>query len=55
MGRLVGSKKVQPPKTPEEGARIPMKLAFGELGGVTGRYWGNDSIRDRSEGKVQEW
>ncbi|PSK35108.1 hypothetical protein B9Z65_1691 [Elsinoe australis] len=51
MGSIMG----QPPKTPEEGARIPVRLAVGDLGGVTGRYWGNDGIADRGEGKVQEW
>lgn len=55
MGRLVGSTKVQPPKTPEEGARIPMRLAFEELGGVTGKYWANGSVRSRDAGDVQEW
>ncbi|KAK3067139.1 hypothetical protein LTR53_016166 [Teratosphaeriaceae sp. CCFEE 6253] len=55
MGRLVGSRTVQPPKTPEEGARIPVRLALGGLGGVTGRYWANDSIRGKGEGSVQEW
>ncbi|KAK5118435.1 hypothetical protein LTR62_002949 [Meristemomyces frigidus] len=55
MGRLVGSKTVQPPKTAEEGARIPVRLAFGDMGGVTGRYWANGSIRGKGEGEVQEW
>ncbi|KAK3623058.1 hypothetical protein LTR56_021811 [Elasticomyces elasticus] len=55
MGRLVGSRNVQPPKSPEEGAKIPMRLGFADLGGVTGRYWANDSIRGRGEGSVQEW
>jgi len=55
MGRLVGSRTVQPPKTPEEGARIPVRLALGDLGGVTGKYWANDSIRGRGDGEVQEW
>ncbi|KAK5111627.1 hypothetical protein LTR85_011805 [Meristemomyces frigidus] len=55
MGRLVGSSKIRPPKTPEEGARIPVRLAFEDLGGVTGRYWANDSIRGKGEGEVQEW
>ncbi|KAK5137914.1 hypothetical protein LTR08_006683 [Meristemomyces frigidus] len=55
MGRLVGSRTVDPPKTAEQGAKIPLRLAFGELGGVTGSYWGNDSIREKGEGKVQEW
>ena len=52
MGRIVGNK---PPKTPEQGARIPVHLAFDEIDDVTGRYWANDSIRGKEEGKVQEW
>lgn len=52
MGKLVGSR---PPKSEEEGARIPVRLALGDLGGVTGRYWANDGVRSREEGKVQEW
>ncbi|WPH03096.1 NAD(P)-binding protein [Acrodontium crateriforme] len=55
MGALVGSGKVQPPKTPEQGAKIPIRLALGDIGGVTGRYWANDTVRSRDEGKVQEW
>ncbi|KAJ4354261.1 uncharacterized protein N0V89_005995 [Didymosphaeria variabile] len=51
MGNQVG----KPPKTPEEGARIPVRLAIGDVGGVSGRYWANDSIRGSGEGKVQEW
>lgn len=55
MGRLVGSGKIQPPKTPEEGAKIPVRLAVGAIGGTTGRYWANESIRGKGEGDVQEW
>lgn len=55
MGRLVGSRSVQPPKTPEEGARIPVRLALDDLGGVSGKYWANGSIRSRDAGEVQEW
>jgi carbonyl reductase 1 len=51
MGNLVG----KPPKTAEQGARIPVKLAVGNLGGVNGRYWANDSVSGTGEGKVQEW
>lgn len=51
MGKLVG----RPPKKPEEGARIPLRLAFDDLDGVTGEYWANDSVRSRESGKVQAW
>lgn len=52
MGQLVGSR---PPKSPEQGATIPLRLAFGDIGDVTGKYWANDSIRGKGEGEVQEW
>ncbi|KAF4547890.1 Short chain dehydrogenase-like protein 23 [Elsinoe fawcettii] len=51
MGNIMG----KPSKTPEEGARIPVRLAVGDLGGVSGRYWGNDGVSDKGEGRVQEW
>ena len=51
MGLLIG----RAPKTVEDGARIPVRLAFGDLKGVSGRYWANDSVRGKEEGKVQEW
>lgn len=52
MGHIVGSR---PPKTPDQGATIPLRLAFGDIGGVTGKYWANSSIRGKGEGEVQEW
>ena len=56
MGAQIG----RPPKKPEEGARVPFRVAFGDIGDgkggeVTGRYWANDSVRSREEGKVHEW
>jgi len=51
MGSIMG----QPPKKPEEGARIPFRLAMGDVGGVTGKYWENPSISDTAEGQVGEW
>jgi len=51
MGSMIG----KPPKRPEDGAKIPVRLAVGDVEGVSGRYWGNDSIRSKEEGKVQEW
>ena len=52
MGKMIAS---APPKDPEDGARIPIRLGFGDIEGVTGRYWGNDSISEKKDGKVQEW
>jgi carbonyl reductase 1 len=67
MGHQVG----KPPKTLEEGARIPVRLAVGELGsggdgdgglgkgreseGVSGKYFGNEGVTDRGWGRVREW
>lgn len=51
MGKMMGS----PPKTLEEGARIPVKLALGDIDGVSGVFWANDDIKGRGEGKVQKW
>ena len=52
MGQLVGSR---PPKKPEDGATIPLRLSFGDVGDVTGKYWANSSIRGKGDGEVQEW
>lgn len=38
-----------------DGAKIPIRLGFGDIGGVTGRYWGNPSIADTGYGQVMEW
>ena len=66
MGHQVG----RPPKTLEEGARIPVRLAIGELGEggdedgglgrgggemVSGRYFGNDGVANRGWGRAREW
>ena len=65
MGHQVG----RPPKTLEEGARIPVRLGVGQLGKdgdgdgglkqetepVTGRYYGNDGVTDRGWGRAREW
>ncbi|KAG9188364.1 carbonyl reductase 1 [Alternaria panax] len=65
MGNQVG----RPPKTLEEGARIPARLGIGQLGSkgdadgglgketerVSGRYFGNDGVTDRGWGKAREW
>ncbi|OAL01117.1 NAD(P)-binding protein [Phaeosphaeriaceae sp. SRC1lsM3a] len=65
MGHQIG----RPPKTLEEGARVPVRLAIGELGSagdqdgnlgkgserVSGRYFGNDGVSDRGWGQAREW
>ena len=66
MGGLIGGK---PPKTLEEGARIPVRLAVGELGSagdedgklgegserVSGRYFGNEGVMERGWGRARGW
>lgn len=39
----------------EKGARIPIRAGFGDIGGVTGKYWANPQIYDAGERSVQEW
>jgi carbonyl reductase 1 len=65
MGHQVG----KPPKTLEEGARIPVRLAIGELGSkgdedgalgrgterVSGKYFGNEGVRETGWGKQRDW
>jgi NAD(P)-dependent dehydrogenase (short-subunit alcohol dehydrogenase family) len=61
--------KGNPPKTPEEGARIPVRLAIGDLGPkgdeagglgneserVSGKFFENDNILERGWGKAHLW
>jgi carbonyl reductase 1 len=65
MGHQIG----KPPKTLEEGARIPVRLAIGELGNagdqdgkfgrgtekISGKYFGNDGVTERGWGKARGW
>ncbi len=40
----------------EDGARIPVRLAIGEIGDVTGAYWANESMSGKGDGKViEDW
>ena len=50
MGLLIG----RAPKTPADGAKIPVRLALDDIGGVSGAYWANASVRSKEEGKLQE-
>jgi len=51
MGGLVG----MPAKTVAEGARIPLKLAFGDVRGVSGEYWENPSVAGKGSGQPSDW
>jgi carbonyl reductase 1 len=55
MGGIVSARGTRPPKSPEDGARIPVRLALEDLGGVSGEYWANESVRSRGSGEVQKW
>ncbi|KAF1344460.1 hypothetical protein BDV97DRAFT_54145 [Delphinella strobiligena] len=50
MGGILG----KPPKAPSDGAKIPVRLAFGDIGATTGRYWANPGISDTGDGQVME-
>lgn len=52
MGSIAGSR---PPKSPEDGAKIPIRLGFKDIGGVTGRYWSNPSVADTGSGQTMDW
>lgn len=51
MGRYVG----KPPKTVEEGAKVPVRLAVGEVRGRSGEYWAEESVFGRGQGEVRSW
>lgn len=51
MGRIMGS----PSKSPAEGAKIPIRLGFGNIDGITGKYWSNPGVNDTGDGKVMTW
>jgi carbonyl reductase 1 len=38
-----------------DGAKIPLRLAFGDIDGQNGEYWANDSMSSPADGKVQAW
>ena len=51
MGNQIG----KPAKTLDDGARIPVRLAVGDVQGQTGKYWSNPSIGGTGDGRVLEW
>lgn len=50
MGNQVG----KPPKSLEDGAKIPVRLAVGDVK-ESGKYWSNPGISDTGDGRVCEW
>ncbi|KAJ5532353.1 Short-chain dehydrogenase/reductase SDR [Penicillium frequentans] len=55
VGTPLGAQAGQPPKSVEEGARIPLRLAVGDIGQISGRYWANDSVASTGHGEVCDW
>ncbi|KAF3385250.1 Carbonyl reductase [NADPH] 1 [Penicillium rolfsii] len=55
VGTPLGAQAGPPPKSVEEGAKIPVRLAIGGIDQVSGRYWANDSVASTADGKVQDW
>ncbi|KAJ5868217.1 hypothetical protein N7534_002770 [Penicillium rubens] len=51
----LGAQAGQPPKSIEEGARIPVRLAIDDIGKISGRYWANDSVASTGDGRVQNF
>lgn len=51
MGRLGGDGG----KDPMDGAKIPVKLAIGHIGDVSGGYWANESITNTDDGRLMAW
>ena len=51
-GKVSGS---TPPKSLEDGATIPLRLAIGDIDGVSGQYWANASVFENAAGMVQPW
>ena len=52
MGTQVGN---NPPKSIEDGAVIPIRLATGKIDGITGEFWENPSVSGTSDGRVSVW
>lgn len=51
MGSLVG----KPSKTPEQGGKIPFKLAVGDIGNASGEFWENKDINSTADGQISVW
>lgn len=39
----------------KEGAKVPLRLAFGDIGDTTGVYWANEEIWQKGEGALRVW
>ena len=52
MGQMVGN---SPPKSIEDGAKVPVKLATGDIQRVSGEFWENPSVSNTGDGEVSVW
>jgi len=55
MGSKASGAGTRPPKSVDEGARIPVRLAVGDAQNVSGAFWENKSISDKGWGMVSTW
>jgi hypothetical protein len=39
----------------EDGGKIPLRLAIGDIGVSTGDFWENNSISSTADGKISMW
>ncbi|KAH0610444.1 uncharacterized protein H6S33_011971 [Morchella sextelata] len=44
-----------PLKTIEEGARILVRLAAEDIGGISGKFWKNSSLTEKGYGQATDW
>ena len=51
MGQIIG----KPSKSLADGAKIPVRLATGDIEGATGQFFENESVHDTGDGKISEW
>lgn len=51
MGNQIG----KPPKSIEDGAKIPLRCAVGDIGNANGVFWENKDISSTDDGQVSVW
>lgn len=51
MGNIIGDA----PKTLEQGGKIPVRCAVGDIQGATGEFWENKSVTDTGDGAISVW
>lgn len=51
MGKILG----QPEKSLDDGGKIPVRLAVGDIKNATGEFWENQSIHSTADGEISVW